>query len=78
MKLKIHIRDNETGTTEILDECLDYASNDTFSEYMDFVRVEEHHNVQMLAVLVNEGYTHTWYYYPLDRYQIVYIGRYDG
>ena len=36
-----------------------------------FVEEIEHHNEQCFKVVLDEGYVHTIYYYPVRRYSII-------
>ena len=69
MKLRIEICDNQTGLTESLVICESDSK---------FIEIEKLNDIETLMILVDEGCVNTWYYYPLDRYQIVYIARFDG
>lgn len=69
-KLYVEIIDNETNEEELVVLI-------PFGEDEDYMRPCVHHDQICMEVLVDEGYSHTYYYYPVPRYSIKSVSAYN-
>lgn len=73
MKLYATIQDRTSNAKEHVVLCQFNDKDDT----RVFVEAVENHNVPCFKVLLDEGYSRTYYLYPVEKYSITHIEKYE-